>query len=139
MKGKFREKDFQTKFGHWLINNKKNETYELKIVKEGKPFSFDRVKEHQLNGLLKSIMGIYIKIPDTSSKTGRSNKKPFDCCFIIAEQAWVAVMFYVPKKRQYFYRIPVCHFMELKDCWRRKSISEEEFALQPGVEKFWLQ
>jgi hypothetical protein len=137
MKGNFNESNFQTKFGRWLRGNKNNETYELKIVKDGK-FKFKQVKDHQIDGLLKSIEGIYIKIPDTASKSGGCNKKPFDCLWIIASQAWVAVMFYKYREKQYFYRIPICNFLELKDTWRKKSIGEKEFSEVEGVEKFSL-
>ena len=137
MKGNFRESNFQTKFGRWLRNNKKNETYELKIVKDGL-FRFAQVKSHQEEGLLKSMKGIYIKIPDTASKSGGCNKKAFDCLWIIADQAWVAVMFYKYRERQSFYRIPICNFLELKDTWCKKSISEKDFRLIKGVEKFNL-
>ena len=137
MKWKFSEAQFQTKFGHWLKRHNQNETYELKIVKEG-PFRFNQVKEHQEQGLLKSVGGIYIKIPDSSSKTGHSNKKPFDCLFIKANEAYVAVMFYVPFQRQYFYRIPIRHFLALKDYWPKKSLHEEDFSMQVGVERYYL-
>jgi len=89
------EKDFQTLFGQHLkvTDPPLSNAFEVKICKNGKPFAFKQVKDHQVAGLKKAKTGWYYKLSDYTLDV-----KPFDCFWMKADHAWVIVYFYHPRK-----------------------------------------
>lgn len=111
------EKNFQTMFKHWLANNPPDcaTVYELKLEK-GRAIPFDRVYDHQVAGLRQAkYKGLYHKIADQPAMMVQGRrmylglKKPFDCLFLKGLEAYVVIMYYVPRetKRMYFIDIDV--------------------------------
>lgn len=130
------ESQFQTLFKHFLESHppRSTETYELKLVKKG-PFPFAVVKDHQIEGLVKSKEGLYIKLSDTAAMNGFASPKPFDCLWVKAYEAWVVVLFYFPRKDKVAIKIPVKRFLQIRDTWPRKSIHFKELENLSGIEK----
>ena len=131
------EKDFQRMFKHWLANNppKRATVYELKLEKS-KRLSFDRVYDHQVAGLRQAKgKGVYHKIADGPAanvfKDGKmvrmhfGSKKPFDCVFLRGLEAYVVVMFYVPKETKVAHFIDIDRWVEEKEGSERKSLTPE--------------
>lgn len=123
-----RESNFQTLFGQHLriLNREIPCVFELKIIKNNKPFAFGQVKEHQILGLRQAKLGQYIKLQDMSSMAGFSSPKPYDCLWVKTLNAFVVLFFYHPRKEKFFYLIEVEDFVKLRDSWKRKSIRENE-------------
>lgn len=112
-----KEKDLQTKFTRWMKENKQPGAYELKICKKTS-IPFSDVKEHQVNALVKAqTIGIAHKISDFSP-----GAKPFDCFFLRAP-AYVVIGFWEPRNLR-TYMINIDDFLEMRDCSKRKSLTE---------------
>jgi len=115
-----KEKDMQTLFTKWLKKNGETGAYELKICK-GKSLPFNKVQEHQVDALLKSRNGRYAyKISDMSM-----GLKPFDCFCFNNSNAFVVIMFYVPRKPKTAYIIDIDMFLHAQIAYERKSITED--------------
>ena len=105
------------------------EIYEIKFlnVDKQKSFAFNRVDQNQIDGLLNSLKGSYLRIMDQPwSSGGYQQKKLCDCIWIKAKQAYVVIVFWKPRKYKNAYLIPIKDFVKLKESWKRKSIREEE-------------
>lgn len=101
-----KEKDFQSIFGRWLVENKPKTSavFELKLEK-GKSIRFDAVRPHQIANLtaIKFGEGHYYKITDSpitmfGDKMRFTAQKPYDCQFLCNMNAYIVVLFYVPRK-----------------------------------------
>lgn len=112
-----KEKDVQTKFTRWLKKYKQPGGYELKICKT-KSMPFSAVKEHQVHFLVKTqVEGIAHKLSDFTP-----GLKPYDCFFLHAP-AYVVVAFWEPRNLR-VYMINIDDFLEMRDCSKRKSLTE---------------
>lgn len=127
------ERDMQTLFKHYLANNppKVATVYELKLEKT-KRLSFDRVYDHQVGGLRQAKhKGLYHKIADQPAMVVQGRrmylglKKPFDCLYLKGLEAYVVVMFYVPRETKRIYFIDIDRWVEEKETSERKSLTEE--------------
>ena len=121
-----KEKYFQTEFGK---RNRVHGVFELKFCK-GKSFPFKSVAEHQVKALLAaSKNGLYHKITDqpvfAESKVRFTRPKPFDCFFLKKTDAYVVIMFWVPRKKKNVYYIEIDSFIKMREKADRKSITEE--------------
>ncbi len=111
-----KEKDFQTRFGHYIKENFRNTTvFELKSARnDSLPFSV--VVDHQIQGLLHAKhKSIYHKIPDVGFQNFA------DCIFIIRAEAYVVILY--PSK--IFYGIDVDDFVDEIAISLRKSLTED--------------
>jgi len=119
---------------------KDTECYELKLVnlEKTKSFAFDRVADHQVDALLASLEGFWYKIVDSAAINGFSAKKPFDAIWIKAKEAYVVVIFYLPRRYKKALLIPVKDFVKIRDRWERKSIRMDELEQQSGVSAILL-
>lgn len=119
-----KEKDFQTKFGRWVINRyPKTTAWELKIVQleKRKSLYMSDVKSHQIRALYNTKhKGIYYKLPDVGI-----GQKPYDCFFLKAP-AFFVVMYY-KRGVKHFYMIDIDDFIKFFD--NNKSLSEEKASL----------
>lgn len=97
--------------------------YEFKMVKTRR-FNFKAVAEHQITGLQNALKGLWVKLADMSAVNGFGARKPFDAIWIVASHAYVAPIFYRPRKSKTMYLIPVNKFVKLEG----KSATEEELA-----------
>lgn len=105
-----KERDFQVAFSHYLKKKKPlTGVYELKIShKDHLPFN--AVKEHQVNALLEAERdGFYHKISDSSF-----GLKPFDTVWLARPLAYVAILWYTPRKRKFVTLIRIKRFVALK-------------------------
>lgn len=125
-----KEANFQTMFKEWLASNPpvKPTAYELKICK-GTSIPFDALATHQGDNLLRvKTAGIYHKIADTpfNPHNGmRFNKpKPFDCFFLQGD-AFVVILWYVPREKKIAYFIDIEEFIAERDRSPRKSLIEQ--------------
>lgn len=127
------EKNFQTLFKHWLANNppKRASVYELKLEKK-KSIGFDRVYEHQIAGLRQAKhKGLYHKIADTpmswhgDTPMRFGKPKPFDCLFLRDLDAFVVIMFYVPRETKRMYMIDIDVWCNEVATSKRRSLTEE--------------
>lgn len=124
-----KERDFQTQFKK---HNKITGIFELKLCK-GKSLSFSSVAEHQKQALLdvSSRTGLYHKISDSpffKDPEGRmrfTKPKPFDCFLLKDVNAYVVIMFYVPRKKKNVYYIPIEKYLDMEREVGRKSFTEE--------------
>lgn len=134
-----KEKDFQSKFSRWIRNHPafQSSVFELKLVNQSAPKNRNKklspkrdFQPHQLPTLQKARHGcIYHKISDQSM-----GYKPFDAFKICNVPAYVAVMFYRPRKRpQTFILIPIDTFLDHAEKTKHKPISEQT-ALSLGEE-----
>lgn len=124
---KMKEKNFQTKFGHWVKYNWYREgglttpvcaAFELKITKTNR-FAFSQIEDHQVKNLCAVDNGLFFyKISDQSM-----GQKPFDC-FSLGGPAYIVVLFYKPRVKSYFYLIDIRDIIKLSK--KQKSITEEE-------------
>jgi len=82
-----KEKNFQTKFNHWLKNvYKKTAVFELKQCETSLPFS--EVKPHQIAALEQVRHGTLVfKIPDSGFQN------PFDCFCLTEQPAYIVIKF----------------------------------------------
>ena len=122
-----KERDFQTQFKK---HNKINGVFELKLAK-GKSMPFSAVPEHQIKALCDVSLGdgLYHKISDSpifsGSKTRFTKPKPFDCFFLRNIDAYLVVMFYVPRRKKMVYYIKIIEYIDMVDMADRKSMTEE--------------
>jgi hypothetical protein len=125
------EKDFQVIFKHYLANNppKRATVYELKMEK-GRSIRFDRVYDHQVAGLRQAkYKGVYHKIADQPAafvggkRMHFGSKKPFDCLFLKGLEAYVVIMFYVPKQTKEAIFIDIDRWVDEKESSDRKSLT----------------
>lgn len=121
-----KERDFQTKFKHFLEQFRfhKTHTFELKIEKS-KSMRFDKVQRHQLRGLYDSKhKNLYWKLPDTGYV-----RKPFDCQVLAQSEAYVVIWFYHPREKKEMFWIDIDKYINVKFKNRhgRKSLKEEEW------------
>ncbi|RLC34407.1 hypothetical protein DRH14_03040 [Candidatus Shapirobacteria bacterium] len=138
-----KEKHFQTEFKN---NNTLYGCFELKLCK-GKSLPFSAVADHQIKALLavKSPKGLYHKLTDQPVSILQENEKdkkdkkkdkknvkmrftrpkPFDCFYLGKQDAYIVVMFYVPRKKKNVYYIDIDDFLRMKKTASRKSFTEE--------------
>lgn len=111
------EKDFQTRFNHWLKHYwTTTAKFELKLTKK-KSFPYSQLKEHQRDAL-KNKKVIY-KIPDLGAQN------PFDCFVMVDVPGYVVIQFYI-RGVNLFYVIEINKFEEYEKTSKRKSLTEEE-------------
>jgi len=96
--------------------------YELKLVNlsKNKSLPFNRIAEHQIDNLLKARKRLHYKIPDVGVSL-----KPFDAILLKNCQAYIAVCFYVVRKRKTVYFINILDFVPLRCLSFKKSIRED--------------
>lgn len=122
-----KERDFQTQFKK---HNRINGVFELKLCK-GKSMPFSAVPEHQIKALCDISIGdgLYHKISDSpifsGNKTRFTKPKPFDCFLLRNINAYLVVMFYVPRRRKMVYYIKITEYIDMVDMAGRKSMTEE--------------
>jgi len=105
------------------------ELYELKFVNysKTKSFAFNRVEQHQIDGLMASLDGLYQRIMDQPYVSGGfQQKKLCDSMWIKASGAFIVIVFWNPRHWKVAYKIPVEFFVKLKEDWKKKSITMEE-------------
>lgn len=121
------EKDFQTLFGHWLVQEKFVSMCELKIS-HGNTVTWGKFQDQQLPSLWKAYTeGIYIKLTDASI-----GLKPADC-FFYKGPAYVVIMFNVPDNQKELYFVHIREIVKLKESGA-KSISKK-FCEEKGFMK----
>lgn len=128
------ESGFQSLFKVWLGANMPAVTtvYELKIEK-GNAMPFARVYDHQIIGLRQAkYAGLYHKIADTTVPFGGrmvrarfSKPKPFDCMIVTKAEAYVVILFYVPRQEKRVYFIDVDVWIQEKATSSRKSLTQK--------------
>lgn len=132
-----KEAQIQTLFRKHIEAQPKQENavYELKIcnLSKTKSFAINRIKEHQINGLIQSEnIGTFVKIPDMPHFAGAKFRfdlqKPFDCLFVKAK-GYVGICFYLPRKYKRLYLVRVKDFISLTKKVDKKSLREEDFEL----------
>lgn len=97
---------------------------EIKITKTPR-FSVNSVKQHQIDGLLGALHGLWYRLPDQPWVSGGfQQKKVFDALWVVASEAYVVPVFYVPRKKKVAYFIPIKEFLKIKS----KSVKEEELS-----------
>lgn len=124
------EKKFQVIFGAFLKANppRRSEVYELKFARDG-VIRFDAVADHQIRNLLnaKNGGGVYHKISDApihrGMRTRFTYKKPFDCLHIVAEEAYVVVLFYYPREEKQAILITADRWRQEQQESSRKSLT----------------
>lgn len=130
-----KESNFQTEFGKNIedIISKFNGdedfpsfTFELKIAKD-KSIPFNRVETHQIEGLFKSIKGLYHKISDSpyGGNMKFTSKKPFDCMYISMCRPFVVICWYEPRKLKEMHFIDLNTWINERDTSTRKSLTYE--------------
>ena len=97
-------------------------TVEIKLTKTGS-IPFSALAEHQEKALLRSLEGHYMKIPDPMGGVG--GQLPYDVYYIVAEHAFVAVMFYIPRKPKVLYFILIQDWIAERERSKRKSLTHE--------------
>jgi len=133
-----KEVQFQTLWHKYLDENPPGypEVYELKICKTNR-FPFATVKEHQIDGLIQAEKGLFHKISDSpifaGMKTRFTAKKPFDCLWIKAD-AYVCILFYIPRQPKIVAKIPIHEFTGLVYGSDRKSATLDEIISYCGKE-----
>jgi len=121
------EKDFQALFGLWGEKNWKTCGYELKISK-GNTVAFTKFEDQQLPSLLKTYKeGKNIKLTDASY-----GLKPFDGMMLIKEDAYVGIMFNIPKNQKEFYLIHIKDVMKIKKSGAKsiKKVDCEKYGIK---------
>jgi hypothetical protein len=122
-----KEKHFQTEFGK---RNKMIGVFELKFCK-GKSLPFSALAEHQEKALLaaSSSSGLYHKISDfpmfAGSKVRFNSPKPFDCVYLSNMDAYVVIMWWVPRKKKNVYYLWIRDWIDMRNEAGRKSATEE--------------
>ena len=124
------EKNFQTKFKHWLEHHwLVTAAFELKITND-KFIYFSRLEVHQKEALLAAKHSkIYHKIPDAG------DRNPFDC-FILAQIPAYVVVFFYERGQKEFVMVDIDSWVEEEKESKRKSLTEER-ARQIGLVN-WL-
>lgn len=114
------ERQFNTKFLHWLRTKKYIGAFELKMTKS-KSLPFNALKEHQKQSLLMVKHSfLCAKIADDSIGI-----KNFDVFALGNTFAYVVVQFYTRGCKD-FYLIDIDNWCKLEKESNRKSITEEE-------------
>ena len=126
-----KESDFQTAFRD---KNTIHGVFELKFCK-GKSLPFSALVKHQEEALLEasSSEGVFHKITDQpifknediKTKTRFTKKKPFDCFLLKNTNAYVVVMWWVPRKKKKAYYIRIQDWILARGKAGRKSITED--------------
>jgi len=122
-----KESDFQTAFRD---KNTIHGVFELKFCK-GKSLPFSALAKHQEEALLaaSSPEGLFHKITDqpifAGSKVRFTKPKPFDCFRLRNMDAFVVVMWWVPRKKKKVYYIRIQNWILARKEARRKSITEK--------------
>ncbi len=123
------ERRLLTEFSKKIKELKPIETvvYETKMVK-AKSFRLASVAQHQVDGLLGALRGLWYKISDSPVFAGNKSRftfaKPFDAIWIMASKAYVVPIFYIARKRKTAYLIPIEEFVKFKTT----SVLEEELV-----------
>lgn len=113
------ERQFSTKFLHWLRTKKFVGAFELKMTK-GKSLPFNALKEHQKQALLATKHNfICHKIADDSV-----GFKPYDVFALGNTFAYVVVQFYTRGCKD-FYLIDIDDWCKAEIESERKSLTEE--------------
>lgn len=115
-----REKDFQTKFNHWLTNRYQGSgAFELKLSKINS-LPFAAVAEHQIHALqMSKYKSLVYKISDSGI-----GQKPFDVFKLENVPAFIVIMFY-KRGQNDFYMIEIDDFMTEMHTSERKSLTPE--------------
>ena len=122
-----KESDFQTAFRD---KNTIHGVFELKLCK-GKSLPFSALADHQETALLaaSSPEGLFHKITDqpifAGSKVRFTKPKPFDCFMLKNTNAYVVVMWWVPRKKKKAYYIRIQDWILASGKAGRKSITED--------------
>ncbi len=126
-----KESQIQSIFKVWLANNPPSRTtvYEIKLEKK-KSIAFDRVYDHQIAGLrMAKHKGLYHKISDVPFGHAEGfrfhKKKPFDCMYLIGCDAFIVVVFYVPREKKEAMFIDVDVWESERGMSMRKSLTKE--------------
>lgn len=130
---KVKENNFQTLWHHYLEAHPPNqaEVYELKLCKTNR-IPLLSVKDHQVEGLKKAQEGLFHKISDGLPIFGGNKhmrftaKKPFDCLWI-QSNAYVCILYYIPRKRKQVVKVDIETYEMIKLIHDKKSISFAEF------------
>lgn len=118
----YNEAKFQTEFSKWLSRHPEyfgTAVFELKIC-HGKSLGFGFVKPHQIRGLQVAKKRLIYKIPDVGY-----DQKPFDCFQIASSEAFVVILYYVPRKQKDFVIIEVDEFVAESKRSKRASLTKE--------------
>jgi len=122
-----KEKDFQVSFNHWLAHNWHNgsSAFELKIVKPpNKSLPFSAIAEHQYKGLTLATQRLVWKISDSDM-----SRKPFDCFILQEAQAFVVVLWHIPRRQNLVTMIQVHDLIDYRATSNKKSVSQSEAEL----------
>lgn len=120
------ERDLNSLLGKYLKDHPRDgtETYEVKRVM-AKTFNIKVVEQHQIDGLLASLEGLYQKIADQPIKQQKS--KPFDCLWIVAKRAYVVPIFWKPRKYKKVFLIPIEEFLKFTKSVKMVELEEMAF------------
>jgi hypothetical protein len=115
-----KEKDFYRDVQSWVKSiNLETAVIELKLCKKEK-MNVKEVKPHQISSLLAASNSILsYKIPDVGV-----DQKPFDICHWNRCYAYVAIIFYIPRKPKNIYLININDYIRISS--KKKSISQED-------------
>jgi len=129
-----KEATLQTAMGHWLKAEgsrffNSTAVFELKIEKTHR-FAFNKVKQHQVEGLQRAQDGLYHKITDAPIFSGQQTrftaKKPFDCVYFTECRPFVVLMFYIPRAKKVIHVIPIGEYLQIVEGHDKKSITDLE-------------
>lgn len=129
------ERDFYPVWKKYVESSRpsKSELYEVKLVNmiKTKSFSFRQVEEYQVEGLLGSLEGRFIRIMDQPfTEGGFQQKKLCDSLWIPSCNAYIVVIFWYPRKIKTAVMIPIWEFIKLRSTWKKKSIHLEELQFE---------
>lgn len=110
------EKQFQTKFNHWIKNiYKKTACFELKVANHNS-MPFSAVADHQVDALWNAKHGILVfKIPDSGFQN------PFDCFSLVGVPAYIVIKYATGM----VYLIDIDEFVRMSKSSIVRSISEK--------------
>lgn len=134
-----KEKDVQRIFN---ARNNLIGAFELKLVKQKKnggvmSIAFNALQEHQKKALLEvTECGHFHRIADSGH--GFTLPKPFDC-FKIQGDAYVVIVFVIPRKSKRFFYIPIHKWCELESTHPKKSIREKELEPHAILIGEWMK
>jgi len=122
-----KESNFQTEFGK---KNKIVGVFELKFCK-GTSLPFKALAEHQEKALIAANTGkgLFHKITDqpvfAESGVRFTKKKPFDCFYLKFTDAYVVIMWWIPRKKKNVYYIHIKDWVTMRKEANRKSVTED--------------
>ena len=127
-----KEAQFQTEFGK---RNTLVGVFELKFCK-GNSLPFSALAKHQEQALLdaSSNTGLYHKITDSPFFKDPRGKmrftwpKPFDAFLLKNINAYVVIMWWVPRTKKMVYYIEIKDWLEMREYANRKSATEKMAA-----------